>query len=221
MLFKDEYSNYRHIYCSKTKDETYDCIRKCVAKIRGDTGAQVRCLVSDCGSELISKRTQEYLIQNKISQELSAPFTPQQNGLIERDNRTVMEGARAMLFHRQLPEKLWGEAVNTMVYILNRSINRITGYKTPYEKYFKAVPNVSHLRVFGSFAMVKQQDKKRSGYQKKLEPRSKPLLLTGYDKDFTYRLFDHETNKIIITREAYFDESRTINEAAKKNNIRS
>lgn len=208
VLFKDEYSNYRHVYCIKTKDEAFDCIRKCVAKIRGDTGAEVRCLVSDCGSELISKCTQEYLVQNKISQELSAPFTPQQNGLIERDNRTVMEGARAMLFHRKLPEKLWGEAVNTMVYLLNRSVNRITGNTTPYQKYFGTIPNVSHLRVFGSIAMIKQQEKKRTGYQRKLEARSKSMIMVGYDKDYTYRLFDIDTDKVVITREAHFDEKK-------------
>lgn len=206
VLFKDEYSNYRHIYCIKLKDEAYDSVRSCVAQIKSDTGKDVRCLVSDCGSELISKRTKEYLLQQKIGQELSAPFTPEQNGLIERDNRTLLEGTRTQLFH----ENLWGESANTVVYLLNRSVNRVTGNRTPFERYFGMKPKINHLRVFGCLAMMELQEKKRSGYQKKLEARSKPMIMVGYARDYTYRLYDSKDDKVIITREAYFDESRTV-----------
>lgn len=168
VLFKDEYSNFRTVHFIKSKDEAHDRVRKCVAQIKADTKNDVRKLMSDRGSEFTSKRTQAFLLDNGTVHETSAPFTPQQNGLIQRDNRTVMESARSMLFHKNLPETLWGQAVSTAVYLLNRSPNRVTNFVMPYELYFGTKPNVSHIRVFGSLTFMKLQEKKRSGYQKKL-----------------------------------------------------
>ena len=159
---------------------------------------------------MISKRTQEFLLSQSIAQETSAPLTPEQNGFIERENRTVMESVRSMLFHRKMPEKLWGEAANTAVYLLNRSINKNTGNQTPYELYFGEKPRVTHIKIFGSLAMMKLQEKKRSGYQKKLDPRAKQTLLVGYERDYTYRVYDPESNKIIKTREISVDETKTL-----------
>lgn len=210
VLFKDEFSTYRIIYFVKTKDEVFDCVRKCYARITAETNKVVKELVSDCGSELISKRTQEFLLSKSVIHTVAAPYTPQQNGLIERDNRTVIEAGRTMLFHRKLPEKLWGEAVNTAVYLLNRSVNVISGNETPFERYFGNKPNCGHLRIFGSIAFMKMQEKKRSGYQKKLEPRAKKTILVGYDRDYTYRVYDPLDDKIIITRDVNIDETLSI-----------
>lgn len=122
-----------------------------------------------------------------------------------------MEAARTMLEHRKLPKKLWGEANNTAVYTLNRSVNKNTSNMTTYEKYWKEKPRVSHLRVFGSLAMMKLQEKKRSGYQKKLDSRSQACVLVRYDRDYTYRVYEPKTNKVIITREVEIDETKTLN----------
>lgn len=208
VLAKDEYSTYRLAYFTKTKDQFHDCVRKVIAQIEGDTGKRVSKLISDRGSELMSRKTQDYLVEMKIAHETSAPFTPEQNGLIERDNRTVVEMARSMLFHRKLSEVLWGEAVNTAVYLLNRSSSKLTGASTPYERYYGSRPRISHLRVFGSFAMLKEQHKKRSGYQGKLEPRARSVILVGYDRDYTYRVFDPVTKQVIISRDVSIDETR-------------
>lgn len=139
----------------------------------------------------------------------SAPFTPAQNGFIERENRTVLELTRTMLFAKQLPLKLWGEAANAAVYLLNRSIYKSRTESTPFELYHKIKPRASHLRVFGSVAFMKIQEKKRSGYQKKLEPRAVKMIMVGYAAtDFTYRLFDPVSNKVVISREVSFDENK-------------
>lgn len=212
ILFKDEFSTYRFIYFLKTKGEAFDCLEKCFNQIYADTEHKILKIMSDRGSGFMSGRSQALLQSKGIVHEVSAPFTPEQNGLIERENRTVMKAARSMLFHRKLPEKLWGEAAMTAVYILNRTINRITGLKTPYELYFQEKPHVGHIRVFGSLVLYKAQEKKRSGYQKKLDPRAVKGVLIGYERDYTYRAFDPATNKVIVTREAKVDESRTIDE---------
>ena len=209
-LFKDEHSNFRHIYFVKSRDEVYNCIRDCFNQVKVDTGNAVRCLVSDCGSEFVSKRTQEFLAQSGAIHRTSAPFVPAQNGFIERDNRTVMEAARAMLYQNKLPEKLWGEAANAAVYILNRTANRNTGDQTPFELYHSKKPRLSHIRVFGCLALMKAQEKKRSGYQRKLDPRGVKTILVGFERDYTYRLYEPTSNKVIIARDVSLDESQTL-----------
>lgn len=164
----------------------------------------------------MSKRTQAFLEKEGIAHKVSAPFTPQQNGFIERENRTLMEAVRSMLFHRRLPEYLWGEAANAAVYTLNRLINKNTNNKTPFELYHGCKPRVSHLRVWGCVAYMKMQEKKRSGYQRKLDPRSVKLILVGYERDYTYRLFEPKSKKVIISREVMFDEKK-LPEAANRN----
>lgn len=85
-----------------------------------------------------------------------------------------------MSFKAKLPEALWGEAANTAVYLLNKVMNSQTEDKKPYELYFGTQPRVSHMRIFGCLAMMKQKEKKRTGYQKKLEPRSDMKVHVGY-----------------------------------------
>lgn len=169
----------------------------------------MQTLVSDHGSELTSGKTKELLLSKSIIHDFSAPFTPEQNGFIERGNRTVVEAVRSMLIHKNLPEYLWGEAANVAVYVLNRIVNKNTRPKTPYEIYFGSVPKVSHIRIFGSLALVKMQEKKRSGYQRKLEPRAMTTISVGYEKDFTYKCFNPVDKKFIVTREVIFDESKS------------
>lgn len=121
-----------------------------------------------------------------------------------------MEATRALLYSKNLPEKLWGEAANAVVHVLNRTINKNTACKTPYELYFGVKPNLSHIKVFGCLALVKAQEKKRSGYQKKLEPRASKGILVGYERAFTYRIFEPKSHKIVITRDVIFDENKTL-----------
>ena len=131
VLFKDEFSSYRYVYFIKSRGEAHDSVRKCVAAFQGELKAPVKTLVSDRGSEFTSNKTQEFLMEKAIHHQVSTPFTPAQNGFIERENRTVVESARSMLSARRMPHKLWGEAVRTAVYLLNRSTN-VKSDVTPY-----------------------------------------------------------------------------------------
>lgn len=110
----------------KSRDEAHDCVRACIAKIYGDTGKYVRNFVTDRSTEFTSKRTQDYLMNMRIAHIVSAPHTPEQNGSIERENRTAMNSVRSMLRHNNLPDVLWGEALNTAIYVLNRVPNTKT-----------------------------------------------------------------------------------------------
>lgn len=115
VLFKDEFSTLRHINFAKTKDEAIDFSQNCIAQIETDTKKKTLCLVSNCGSEFTSNKMKNFLLNKGITQDFSTPFTPQQNGFIERDNRTVLEAVRTMLFHSKMPERLWAGAARTAV----------------------------------------------------------------------------------------------------------
>uniref|UniRef100_A0A1X7U0V5 Integrase catalytic domain-containing protein n=1 Tax=Amphimedon queenslandica TaxID=400682 RepID=A0A1X7U0V5_AMPQE len=99
-----------------------------------------------------------------IHHELTAPYSPAQNGVSERANRTLMESARAMMANAGLPQKYWAEAVSTAAYLKNKVPTRsVAEKKTPYEKWYGRKPNVSHLRVFSCMAYAYIPDVIRDG----------------------------------------------------------
>ena len=139
-----------------------------------------------------------------IKKQLTAPYTPQQNGVVERKNRIVMGLVRSMLKEKELPLELWGEAISTSLYVLNWSSTKGVKGKTPYEKWNKRKPNVSHLRIFGSVVFVKT-----TGRLSKLEDRSKCMVFMGYEAGSkAYRCLDPITFKIHISRDMIFDEKK-------------
>ncbi|KAK9703865.1 hypothetical protein QE152_g29045 [Popillia japonica] len=142
-----------------------------------------------------------------IQLETSAPYCHEQNGAAEREIRTIVESARSMLYTKDLPLYLWAEAVNTSVYILDRTPNVHTPNSTPFELWTGRKPVLNHLKVFGSEVFLHIPDNLR----KKLEPKSRELILVGYDNDSTnYRLFDIVTKKIKISRNVTFNEDNEV-----------
>ena len=85
-----------------------------------------------------------------IHQKFSSPRTPEQNGVVERKNRTLVEMARTMLIESNLPRKFWAEAINTSCYIINRAMVRLSSKKTSYEMFKGKKPSLAHFKVFGT-----------------------------------------------------------------------
>ena len=132
--------------------------------------------IRQCG-EYLSKEFKSYLKSKGIHHELSAPFSPAQNGIVERINRTLMESAHAMLAQAELPEHFWAEAVATAAYLRNRTTTRALKEKTtPYEKWYGRKPDLSHLRVFGCMAYAYIPDANRKG---KLGKKAEKLRFIG------------------------------------------
>lgn len=98
---------------------------------------QVNRIRTDHGGEFSSKDFQQYTTGRGIKHEISAPYAPEQNGYIERSNRTVVEAVRSLLHAKNLPLGLWAEAVATVVHVLNRSVNKRLNSLTPYELIYK------------------------------------------------------------------------------------
>lgn len=203
ILYKDDTSCYRFVLCARNKDAAFPFFQKVVKIVRRDQGIEVKKLRTDQGREYLNKEFTLFLDQHGIHHELSTTYTPQQNGFLERDNRTVMECARSMLHAFSLPTHLWAEAVNCAVYLLNRTTNKQLGSVTPYEKWFGHKPSVSHYRVFGSLAYVHINKEVRT----KLDPKSLPVIFVGYSLHSRgYRLWDPHSDKIIESNDVHFDE---------------
>ena len=107
---------------------------------------------TDNGGEYKSLEFQRYCAEKGISREFTNPHTPEQNGVSERLNRTIIEAVRSMVFHANLPLHFWAEAASTAVYLHNRSPTSSLQNKTPYECWYNEKPDVSNLRVFGCIA---------------------------------------------------------------------
>lgn len=125
--------------------------------------------------------------------ENTAPYTPEQNGKAERENRTIMESARTMIGHKNLSKALWAEAVNTAVYVLNRTPRSKNPKQTLFEIWHGKKPDLSHIKVFGSVAYMHVPHQMR----RKLDAKAKRMLLVGYDNDsINYKLYDPDKRSI-------------------------
>ena len=109
---------------------------------------------TDCGKEFCNEGVKRFLLSRGIKHELSTPKAPEQNGYIERQNRTVVESARSMLHARKLSLYLWAAVTATAVYVRNRAASNSLSDKTPYELWYGEKPSVKHLKVFGSTCYV-------------------------------------------------------------------
>lgn len=171
-----------------------------------ELGELVVCLRTDRGGEFNSKAFQEYCAENGIKRQLTAAYTPQQNGVAERKNISVMNMVRCMLFGMKVPLIFWPEAVQYAVHILNRSPTSILGDVTPAEKWSEHKPSLEHLRVFGCVAFALIPYERRV----KLDEKSIKCVMFGVSKESkAYRLYNPLTKKIIISRDIRFDEKKS------------
>jgi hypothetical protein len=128
---------------------------------------------------------QQYCADEGIQRHVSAPYAPQQNGVVDRRNQAVVARARALLKHRSMSAEFWGDTVSTAV-LLNRAPTKSLTRKTPYEAWHGRKTAVHYLRTFGYLAYVKEQ-----GDLHKLDDRSSLTVFIGYkDGVKAYRLLD-------------------------------
>ena len=200
VLAKDEYSSYRFVYFVGSKNEIGDELKKLLNRIKLETGNQVLKLFSDNGSEYKNINLMEFCRANGISQEFSAPYTPEQNGFEEREIRTVVEAARTSRIAAKLPIEFWAESVNAAVYTLNRVVTSKRPEVTPFELWFGRPPLVSNLHRLGELAIIKIKS-----HTLKFDPKGIKVIFTGYtDRLNTFRFINLLTNELHVTCDAKF-----------------
>lgn len=198
LLFVDDFSRMAFIYFIKNKNEALKCFKEFKAKVENQLGKKIKILRSDNGREFCNNQFDDYLKENGIIHQRSNNYTPEQNGLCERLNRSVVEKARCLLYDGGLNLEFWAEAANTAVYLRNRTVAAGLNGKTPYEVWTNTKPDLSHLRIFGSTVMVHVAKEKRHKWDKK----SRECILLGYPENVKgYRVFDLETRSIFISRD--------------------
>lgn len=200
LTFIDDYSHYTVIYLLRKKSEVEEKIKEYIALVMNKFGKKIKCMRSDRGGEYMGHAVKNYLSLKGISVQYTAPYSPQQNGVAERKNRTLIEMARCMLHEADLPFTFWAEAVNTANYIQNRVITRSTN-QIPFHLWNGKKPGTSHFQIFGSKCFVHVPKEKR----RKLDNTAQPMIFMGYDENSkAYRCYDSIAKKLVISRDVRF-----------------
>jgi transposase InsO family protein len=203
LLLVDDYIRYMWIALLPSKDCAAEAIKRIQAEAEASSRKKMRCLRTDRGGEFISADFDQHCLESRVRRQLTAPYSPQQNGVVEWRNQTVVATARCLMKSKGLPAYFWGEAVTTTVYLLNRSPTRSVEGRTPYEAWHGHKPSVEHLRTFGSIVHVKNTKPNL----KKLDDRSTKMVFVGYEKGTkAYRAYDPRTGRVHVTWDAVFDE---------------
>lgn len=207
LLMKDEFSHFRTVYFIKRKDEVPDLIKKFIMSVKNEFGHKIIIFRSDNGTEFVNKSVQTFLDKEGIKHERTVPYTPQQNGLAEREMRTIVEAARTMLHSRRLNLALWAEAVNTAVYVINRTGTSTMENKTPYELWCGKRACVDDFKIFGETVYTHIPKEKRS----KLDKKADKCIFVGYSEVTKgVRVYDKETNTVKVVRDVYYMDSNDI-----------
>ena len=151
ITFIDYFSGFTYVYLLRTKDEAFDKFKEFKSIVENQKERKIKAIRSDRGGEYFSIEFDNFCEEPGIIHQKSAPFTPQQNGLPERKNRTLVDMVNAMIFYARLPYNLWGEALLYACHILNKVTYKKT-HISPYEVWNGRKPNLKYFKVWGCVA---------------------------------------------------------------------
>ena len=210
ITFIDDYSRYMYLYLLHSKDEALGDFKVFKAEIENRCGKHIKIVRSDRGGEYYGKYIEnrqapsafaKFLQENGIVAQYTMPSSSDQNGVVERRNRTLMDMVRSMRSITKLPQYLWSEALKTAVHILNRVPTKAVP-KMPFELFKGWKPSLRHIRVWGCPSKVRIYNPQ----EKNIDPRAISGYFIGYaERSKGYRFFcpSHNT-KIVESRNAKF-----------------
>lgn len=186
MLIIDDYSRMMWVAFLREKFQAFEKFKIFKAIVETNSGMKIKFLRSDQGGKFTSSEFNNYYEKNGIRRHLSAPQTPQQNDIVERKNKTILDAARSMMMEANLPHIYWREAVSTSFYTFNRFYIKGDIGKTPYELWFGHSPTLKYFKVFGSKCYIKRDDSIG-----KFDPRCDEGIFLGYStKRKSYRCYN-------------------------------
>uniref|UniRef100_A0A1Y1K2V0 Retrovirus-related Pol polyprotein from transposon TNT 1-94 n=1 Tax=Photinus pyralis TaxID=7054 RepID=A0A1Y1K2V0_PHOPY len=202
ICFTCDYSKFRLIKFLKEKSETTKGIAEVLNFVKNQCGRPLKMLRCDGGGEFNNKDVTTLLKSEGVILSVSNPYTSEQNGCAERSNRTVVELARTMLAAKDLPKGLWAEAVNTAVYLLNRTGPSNENGKSPLEIFTGKSTHLNKLHVFGTTCFVHKPKQVR----KKWDPKCQKGIFVGYSEEMDgFRVWLSSTRKILRSRDVVFE----------------
>ncbi|KAK4839943.1 hypothetical protein QYF36_026125 [Acer negundo] len=194
ITFTDDYSRFGYVYLMRHKSDAFDMFKAFKAEVENQLEKHIKILRSDRGGEYLSG-------------------TPQQNGVAEKRNRTLLDMVRSMLSYSTLPISFWGYALQTAIYILNDVPSKSVP-KTPHELWTGRKPSLQHLRIFGCPAHVLK------GKTEKMESRSETCIFVGYPKETKgYYFYSPSDLKVFISTNAKFLEKDYMNDFVPRSRI--
>ena len=213
LTFIDEYSRKTWVYFLKHKFDAFN-YQQFKALVENQSGHRIKILRTYKGGEYVSNEFLNFCKAHCLQNKFTTWYTPQHNGIVERNNRTIMEMAHNMLAAKHLPNEYWGEAITTATYIMNRCPTKSVKNKVPQEAQMGMNHSVSHLKFFGCVAYAHMPDELR----KKLDKKGQKCIFVGYSKDTkSYQLYDPVTRKLIISRDIHFVENESWDGTIDKN----
>ena len=208
----DDFSRLTWILFIAHKNDVLNVLTIFCKKVQNEKGYTITSIRSDHGGEFENVEMEAFCNKNGFDHNFSAPRTPQQNGVVERKNRTLQEMARSTLNENGLPKYFWAEAVSTACYIVNRVMIRSILNKTPYELWKGRKPNIGYLKVFGCKCFI-LNTKDNLG---KFDSKSNVGIFLGYSTTSkAYRVFNKRTLVVEESMHVIFDESNTLCEERK------
>jgi transposase InsO family protein len=203
LVIVDDFSRFTWVFFLQDKSETQGTLKRFLRRAQNEFELKVKKIRSDNGFEFKNLQVEEYL-EEGVKHEFSAPYTPQQNGVVERKNRTLFDMARMMFGEFKTPERFWSEDVNIACHAINRLYLHRLLKKTLYELLTGNKPNVSYFRVFGSkcYILVKK------GRHSKFAPKAVEGFLLGYASNTkAYRVFNKSSGLVEVSSNVVFDET--------------
>ncbi|KAK4402106.1 Retrovirus-related Pol polyprotein from transposon TNT 1-94 [Sesamum angolense] len=199
----DNFSRKVFVFLMKHKSEVFEKFKMWKSLVENQTGKKLKALRTDNGLEFCNQQFSELCQEFGIKRHRTTPYTPQQNGVAERMNRTLLNKVRCLLISSGLAKSFWGEALLTAAYLINRSPSVPLVGKVPEHVWSGKNVDLSSLRIFGCSAFVFQNNDK-------LEPRAQKCVFIGYPEGVKgYRLWlRNQTGfKVVISKDVTFNES--------------
>ncbi|GJZ20016.1 putative ribonuclease H-like domain-containing protein [Tanacetum coccineum] len=203
LVIVDDYSRFTWVKFLRSKDETPEVVIKFLKQIQVGLNKTIRYICTDNGTKFVNKDLTAYYERVGIFHQKTVPRTPQQNGVVKRRNRTLIEAARIMLIFSKAPMFLWAEAVATACYTQNRSLIHALRNKTPYELVRDKKPDLTFFCVFGALCYPTNENEDLG----KLQPTANIGIFVGYAPSRKgYRIYNKRTRRIMETIHVQFDE---------------
>jgi hypothetical protein len=205
--FIDDSSRNTRIYFLRQKSEIFDKFKEFKDLVENQTEKKIKVLRTDNGREFCGTEFEEFCKKCGIARKKTTPYTPQQNGVAERMNQTLMEKSRRMLSDVGLGQELWAEAMGTSCYLGNRTPSSVLDDKNPHEVWCGKKLSLQHLRVFVCDAYVHVPKENRSKLDKKVEK----CIFIGYkDGVKGYKIWNPESKKSVYSRDVVFREVKDV-----------
>ncbi|GJT90826.1 putative ribonuclease H-like domain-containing protein [Tanacetum coccineum] len=205
LVITDDCTRFSWVFFLASKDETSGILQNFIRQIENQLNHRVKIIRSDNGTEFKNRDMLEFCGNKGIKQEYSNARTPQQNGVAERMNRTLIEAARTMLVDSLLPTTFWAEAVSTACYIFNQVRVTKPQNKTPYELLFGHKPIINYIRPFGCHVTILDT----LSVLGKFDGKSDEGFLVGYSLNSkAYRVYNLVTKRVEVNLHVNFLEDK-------------